>query len=105
MKARKTAILLVLLAWGAGWSSGADADRTGNTLQQQQRTLSLQLRRERAALLRDDPEISAIHARIRKLYRELDAALAAKPAIRELQGQLDAVESALEQQRRGDPGP
>ena len=100
--------LVMLIALGACMSApgarGAVAD-TRAELEQQRRSLELQLRRERVRLLRDDPEISAIHARIRKLYRELDAALAAKPVVRNLQNRLAAVDAALEQPRQEDVAP
>lgn len=105
MTARTTRTALVLLTVALGFGlvdgGGAAPDASFEELTRQRRTLRLKLRRERAALLRNDPDISRINDEIRKLYRELDAALAAKPIVRELKQELTAVEKALQQQRQG----
>lgn len=92
-------LLITCLLSLAPLTSGARADteRTSRSgqLQKRRQELQVQLLKERAALLREDPELRALHERIQKLYRQLDELLAKRETIRKLQNELKAVEGTL----------
>jgi len=73
-------------------------------LEARRQALTVQLLKERATLLRRDPEIAAIHKRIQELYRQLDAALAEKPEIRRIQTQIEAIAQTLDRRRQAPSG-
>jgi len=58
------------------------------------RQLQLALVEERAKAIREDPDIARLHNEILRLYRELDRALLAKPAIAKLQAELKEAREA-----------
>ena len=101
MKARVAValFLFVTLLQVAAVADGSAAEQ----LEKRRQELRVQLLRERVLLLRQDPEAMELHQRIQRLYRELDAVLAAKPSIRKLQAELRTIEKSLETSARNEP--
>ena len=54
--------------------------------------------REKARLLREDPEAAALRVRIEKLYRELDRVVSSRPTVTRLEADLARLEKALKTQ-------
>jgi len=64
--------------------------------------LQLQLLKERAALLRKDPDLAELNQRIQRLYRTLDEELSKRPSVQKLDAEIKALDKRL--QDRGGTG-
>ena len=86
---------MLLFVWPAAESRAAAKKDTGSVLRQRRRELEMQLLRERARILREDPEAIALQEKIQRLYQHLDQLLAQKPAVRQLQADINQLDKTL----------
>ena len=91
---RKTGILLAFLALLTG--AVAQTARRNGEMERRRQELKLELLRERARILREDPEAAAIRGRIEQLQLELSRVVNAKPSVQRLRADLAAVEKILQ---------
>lgn len=92
-------IVLAVVCAAASLELGvAQAAESPETLKARGQELRLQLAAEKARILREDPEASALRRQIEKLYRDLDRLVSAKPTVARLQTDLARLEEAAKAQ-------
>lgn len=102
---RKTTALALaaLTALGAlGW---AQANRGDGQTERRRQELKLELLRERARIIREEPAAAALKERIEVLQLDLAKLVDSQPSVQRLQAELAAVEQILERQARGRSNP
>ena len=87
-------IIVALVLTVAPRAATAPENRVA-ALQARRHDLQIQLVKERARLIAEDPEIAVIDKQIQRLYRKLDRALADKPMVKKLSKEIKAVDKTL----------
>lgn len=94
--------LLVVCCFGVfglgdnGESSSRSRGEPGRAMLEKRRCeLRLELLKQRARLLKEDPRIAEINHRIEMLYLELDREMSRRTIISDLRSELERVESRL----------
>lgn len=103
-KTRTTALALAALTTLAalGW---AQTNRGDGQTERRRQELKLELLRERARIIREEPAATALKERIEVLQLDLAKLVDSQPNIQRLQAELAAVEQILERQARARSNP
>lgn len=94
--ARTTFLLVVCLAMAT--LVLAQNTRNDGQMDRRRQELKLELLRERARIIREDPDAMALKDRIEALQLDLARLVDSKPGIQRLQAELGAVEKVLQRQ-------
>ncbi len=103
-KTRTTALALAALTMLAalGW---AQTNRGDGQTERRRQELKLELLRERARIIREEPAAAALKERIEVLQLDLAKLVDSQPSVQRLQAELAAVEQIIERQARGRSNP
>ena len=103
-KTRTTALALAALTTLAalGW---AQTNRGDGQTERRRQELKLELLRERARIIREEPAAAALKERIEVLQLDLAKLVDSQPSVLRLQAELDAVEQIIERQARARSNP
>jgi hypothetical protein len=78
----------------------AQTSRTVGQMERRRQELKLELLRERARIIREDPDAASLKARIERLQLELAQVVDAKPSIKRIRAELAAVEKVLVREKQ-----